>query len=243
MSVRSVKTEIFHQGDDLFIFLEQSLKNETLEGKVLAVTSKIVSIFEDRFVSHSSMTKADLVRQEADTYLCEGQFGVELTIKHGLLIPSAGIDESNSESGDYILFPKDPYQSAERIGKFLKEKFKLKNFGVILTDSHSMPLRRGVTGISLAHWGFKGVSSLVGQPDIFYKPLKFTHVDVADSLAVMAVLAMGEADDRAPLALVTYPKTEFVDQSFAGSAAQEICIPPEQDLYFPLLEPYINKHR
>ena len=173
---------------------------------------------------------------KADHYLCEGGFGAELTIKHGILIPSAGIDESNSESGDYILFPERPFESAQAIHQFLKKTFGVKNLGVILTDSHSMPLRRGVTGISLAHWGFKATTSLVGQADIFKKPLKFTHVDVADSLAVMAVFVMGEADDCTPLAVISDAKVEFSESSLES----EIRIEPENDLYYPLLAPYLK---
>jgi dihydrofolate synthase / folylpolyglutamate synthase len=189
IEIKAIRTEIFPVGGDIFSFLKQYTKNESLEGKVLAVTSKIVSLAESRIVKKESISKRELVQREADHYLCEGGFGVELTIKHGILIPSAGIDESNSETGDYILFPEDPFASAHAIWKFLKKEFSLENFGVILTDSHTMPLRGGVTGISLAHWGVRATNSLVGQPDIFRRPLKFTKVDVVDSLASMAVFA------------------------------------------------------
>jgi F420-0:gamma-glutamyl ligase len=235
--VRAVKTGIFCRGNDLNDFLEKNLGSLSLEGKVLAVTSKIVSIAENRLVPFSAGTKKELIKKEADTYLCEGSFGVELTIKHGILIPSAGIDESNSESGDYIIYPSNPYQSALALGSFLKKKFHLKDFGIILTDSHSTPLRKGVIGISLAHWGFVPTSSLVGQPDLFNKPLQFTSVDIADSLAAVAVLAMGEANECTPLALISSPKIVFNETS----SEHDIRIEPEKDLYFPLLSPYLKK--
>ncbi|RYG66695.1 cation:proton antiporter, partial [bacterium] len=84
-------------------------------------------------------------------------------------------------------------QVSAAIGAFLRKEFSLKNLGVVLTDSHSSPLRLGVTGLSLAHWGIRGTQSLVGAPDIFGKELKFTSVNVVDSLATMAVFTMGEA--------------------------------------------------
>ena len=166
-----------------------------------------------------------------------GGYDVELTIKHGLLIASAGIDESNSEHDKYILFPQDPYASAARIGTFLRKQFGIKNLGVILTDSHVMPLRRGVTGISLAHWGIKATQSLVGAPDIFGHALKFTSVDVVDALAATAVFLMGEADNRCPLAVINGAQLEFTDHS----SKEEISIPLEDDLYYPVLEAALNR--
>lgn len=232
----AISTAVFHAGENLLRFLEESLAKEPLEGTVLAITSKIVSLAEGRVVAKDKLSKKELVQQEADYYLCEGGFGTELTIKHGILIPSAGIDESNSESGGYILYPEKPFQTAEAIGRHFKSKFKLKNFGVLLTDSHSMPLRKGVTGFSLAHWGFKGVVSLVGEKDIFDKPLKFTHVDVADSLAATAVLCMGEARETTPLALLMSSQIQFTE----SSSEAEIRIDPRSDIYTPLLKPYLN---
>jgi F420-0:gamma-glutamyl ligase len=238
LSAATVRTRIFHPHEDIFAFLKDALRAEELEGKILAITSKVVSLSEGCLVAKSEMTKRALVEREADLYLGEGGYGVELTIRHGILIPSAGIDESNSESDNYILFPKNPYESAKRIWAYLRETFGLSNLGIILTDSHTMPLRRGVTGISLAHWGFKATRSLVGQPDIFGRPLKFTHIDVVDALASLAVFVMGEADDCTPLAVISNAKVEFTTES----SAQEITIEPENDLYFPLLKPCLKKN-
>lgn len=237
IEIQALKTGIFHAGDNLFSFLKTHLADQPLEGHIVAITSKIVSLSENRLVKKASISKREIVEKEADHYLCEGGFGVELTIKHGILIPSAGIDESNSETGDYVLFPENPFASAHAIWKFLKEEFSLVNLGVIMTDSHTMPLRRGVTGISLAHWGVRATNSLVGQPDLFQRPLKFTHVDVVDSLASMAVFAMGEADDCCPLALISGAKVEFTQTS----SADEIKIDPKLDLYYPLIAPHLKR--
>ena len=233
----AIPTEIFRRREDLFHFLEKYLTPFSLEGKIIAITSKIVSLAEDRVVSRSKFSKKELVEKEADHYLCPGGFGCEITIKHGILIPSSGIDESNSESGDYILYPEKPYESAQAIWRFLKENFNLTCVGVIITDSHSTPLRRGVTGISLAHWGLRPTKSLVGKPDLFQKNLKFTHVNVVDSLASLAVFTMGEANEGSPLALISGAQVEFTETS----SEQEIRIEPENDIYAPLLLPYLKR--
>jgi dihydrofolate synthase / folylpolyglutamate synthase len=232
VSVESVKTNVFHLGDDLFQFLKENLKGKDLEGKVIAITSKIISLAEKRTVNKTEIAKLDLIKREADVYIGPGGYGAELTIKHGILIPSSGIDESNAEEDFYILFPEKPYESAKKIWNFLKKEFKLKNCAVILTDSHTTPLRRGVTGISLAHWGFKATRSLIGKGDLFGRELKFTHVDLVDAMASMAVLIMGEADDSVPLALISGVKLEYSEVS----SGEEIKMDPKNDLYHPLLK-------
>ncbi len=236
LSATAIRTDLFKTGEDIFLFLKKHLEGTIQEGDILAITSKIVSLAENCLVSTQGLSKREIVEREADHYLGAGGYGCELTIKHGILIPSAGIDESNSESGDYILFPKDPYKSAREIGQFLRSEFSLKNIAVIITDSHTIPLRRGVTGISLAHWGMKGTKNLIGQPDLYSKPLKFTHVDVVDALAVAAVFVMGESNDACPLAILRTQNLEFTSEG----SAREIAIEPEQDIYFPLLKDFLK---
>ncbi|RYZ66854.1 MAG: hypothetical protein EOP05_18525 [Proteobacteria bacterium] len=153
-------------------------------------------------------------------------------MKHGLLIPSAGIDESNSEQDQFILFPKDPFASAKRLHDELAKKLKLSNLGVIITDSCPPPLRMGVIGVSLAHWGFKPTRSFVGAKDLFGRKLSMTRVNLVDSVAAMAVLSMGEANESRPLAIVEGVELEFTD----ATSLAEIAIKSEDDLYSPLFK-------
>lgn len=217
---------------DLYPFLFSFLKHYPLERKVLAVTSKVISMAENRFVPKSSVEKKDLILKQSQAYLGSGLHGMELTISQNILIPSAGIDESNSENEDYILYPKHPYESAQKLYLALQTEFALTHFGVIITDSHSTPLRRGVVGIALAHWGIQATKSLIGKPDLFDRNLKFTHVNVIDSLASAAVLTMGEAAECTPMAVLECDKLEFTKTS----SSKEITIPPSEDLYFSALK-------
>lgn len=237
ISSTAIRTRIFQFGEDLRAFLLEHLTKEQLEGNALALTTKLVSIAENRRTQRTSIDKRSLISKEADCYLTEGQYGVELTITKGLLIPSAGIDESNSQNDEYILYPQDPYASAKSLHGFLKNHFSLRNFALVLTDSHSAPLRRGVNGIALAHWGFRATKSLVGETDIFSKPLKFTHVNVADALASMAVFCMGEGSERTPLAIISGAEIDFTEHTDKA----EVQIEPENDLYYPLLKPWMKK--
>ncbi|MBC7387247.1 MAG: queuosine precursor transporter [Cryobacterium sp.] len=240
LRVEALRTSIFKQGEDLAAFIVSAVPSRFVsEGMILAITSKIVSLAEGEVISSSGLNKLELIRREADIYLGETLFGVSLTIKHGILIPSAGIDESNSDGEKFILFPKDPYQSAKLLHSALKKAWKLDRLGILITDSHTHPLRRGVTGIGLSHWGFKATRNLVGKRDLFGREVKMTHVNVIDALAVSAVYAMGEVAEQRPLAILNDEGIEFTD----SSSAEEISIPREEDLYGSLLFPETKTSR
>jgi F420-0:gamma-glutamyl ligase len=232
LQVTPVKTRTFKPGEDLAEFVLESLQGAKIEEEtVLAVTSKIVSLSENRLVHHEG-PKAELIRRESDHYFGEVGYGCHLTIKHGLFIPSAGIDESNSETGGFILYPEDPFQSACRLWERLRREWRIERLGILITDSHTTPLRRGVTGISLSHWGFQAVKNLVGTPDLFGRPLKVTTVNAADALASAAVYMMGEGNESQPLALLEGASVRFT----RATDPKEVQIPYEDDLYSPLFK-------
>lgn len=237
LAVSPIQTSIFHPGENLTEFV---LKNvpQTLwkERLILAITSKIVSLAEHRLVPADSIDKKSLIGQEADHNLGEIGHGVTLTIKHGLLVASAGIDESNSESGDYILYPRDPYSSAETLRKNLQKALGLKELGLIMTDSRTGPLRLGVVGVSLASAGFYPVRNMIGQNDIFDRPLKTTKINLVDSLAAVAVLMMGEANERCPLALIENAPVQFTETF----NREDLEVPLSEDMYLPLYEHLIK---
>ena len=237
LKVQPLKTEIYRLGDDFNRFLSKNLKGALLEGRILAVTSKIVSLAEGRLIAKSAVkSKKELIQKEADRFLGETGFGCYLTIKESLLIPSAGVDSSNAEGEFYIMYPEKPFLSAENIYKTIKRKFHLKNFGVLLTDSRTLPLRRGVVGAALAYFGFRGVQSKIGEKDLFGRELKITQINLADALAAAAVLSMGEGAESRPLALLSAPAV-FEEKSDFN---KELHIPFEDDLYKPLLENFFS---
>ena len=231
LQVEAVSTKIYHPGDDFKSFLIENTKGRLQEREILSVTSKIVSLSENRIVPKTAIDKKELICKEADHYLGEIEYGCHLTVKQGLLIPSAGVDESNAEGDYYILYPSDPFLSAKRIHGIIKRELCLKQFGILLTDSHTMPLRRGVLGAALAYYGFRGVESKIGTKDLFGKELKVTQINIADALAVAATHTMGEGGEGRPLAVIK-ASVEFAELSDNS----ELRIPLEEDLYKPLLE-------
>lgn len=199
------------------------------ENSILAITSKIVSICEGRVAKN--VDKHDLIKQEADLMLASQKniYGIDLTIKNNILIPNAGIDESNG-AGYFILWPKNPYKTAAAIRSYLQKRFKLKNIGVIITDSKTTPLKWGTTGTCLAYSGFMALNNYIGKKDIFGRKLQFTKANIADGLAAACVLVMGEGQEQTPLCLIE--DVPFVDFSIKK---EDLKISLSEDLYAPLL--------
>lgn len=241
LHIHPIKTRIFRAGEDLLNFVDEHIPDHrALDGAILAVTSKIVSLAENRRVPKSSISKRNLIEREAEVVLGEIGYGSILTIKEGHFIASAGIDESNSEDGHFILYPENPFASAERLCRHLRRRAGSDNVGVLFTDSRTTPLRLGVTGISLAHWGFRGLLNKVGQKDLFGSPLQMTKVNTPDSLAATATLLMGEADEAQPLALIRWENgLEFMPET----DPQELRSRLEEDLYYPFFKPFLKVQR
>jgi F420-0:gamma-glutamyl ligase len=130
------------------------------------------------------------VRREADAYLAQEDCPYHLTIKNQILIPSAGIDQSNGD-GTYILYPENIQETAATLWRHLRDRHCLTKVGVIITDSHTTPLRKGVTGITLGWCGFEPLHSYIGQPDIFGQPLRVTQINILDALAAFCCLCYG----------------------------------------------------
>lgn len=237
MHVESIRTHAITTADhDLLAILDAYLP-PLEEGSVVAITSKIVAICEGRVVPAHAAEKQALVEREAEWFLPQtsSRYNVSLTLKRGLLIAAAGIDASNA-AGHYVLWPSDPQATANAARAHLARRSGLSRLGVIITDSKTTPLRWGVTGAAIAHSGFRAVNDLIGEPDIFGRPLEMTRVHVADGLAGAAVLVMGEAAEQTPLAVITtLPFVSFQDRDPTADELQQLRIAAEDDLYAPLL--------
>src|SRR3989338_11068273 len=141
MQVKAIKTRVFlPPKDDLISLIKESFLDVKLKEKsIIVVTSKIVAIGQGRCIKIEKGTNKDnLIKKEAELYIDRDkvpQGYVILTLKNNILIPSSGIDESNA-NGYYILWPQNPYLAAKEIYTFIKNNYKLKKFGVIISDSH-----------------------------------------------------------------------------------------------------------
>ena len=241
LSVQAIQTSVFRPGDSLSDFIVSAVDSKLIhESMVLAITSKIVSLAENRLVPRDSISKSDLIDREAEINLGPIGYGSILTIKEGLMIASAGVDESNSEDGSFIIYPRDPFESARKIYEELRQRWKLEKLGIVLTDSKTSPLRLGVTGVSLSYWGFCGLQSKVGHRDLFDQPLVMTKVNLADGLAAAATLVMGEADESSPLAVLSGFDLDFQTNQDATQLRQELRVDIQDDLYQPFFQPFLQ---
>jgi dihydrofolate synthase / folylpolyglutamate synthase len=239
LHVKALKTHPIKVGESLIDILNAYVP-PLEEGSILAITSKIISLCQERIVLKESVDdKYTLIKQEADAYLSIAEksiYDIYLTITNDILIPSAGIDESNG-NGHYILFPKDIQKTATLIWNMLRQRDKVGTLGIIITDSHTTPLRRGVTGISLGWCGFEPLYSYIGKPDIYGNDLRVTQINNLDALAAAAVLMMGEGSEQTPLALITQaPRIQFLSRPPSIEEIRSVKIPLKEDLYAPLLE-------
>lgn len=240
MRITPIKTAIVHAHDDLFALLESALPAHLAEKTIVVVTSKIVALCEGAVrpkTTDEHAEKWEHVRQQAEWYIDphSSKYELMLTIKNQILAVNAGIDESNADN-HYVLFPQRPFDSAQHIWEFLKKQYGLKQVGVLITDSRTFPLKWGQIGTCLAYCGFSPLNNKIGQSDLFNRELKMTQVNVAEALAVAAVLEMGEAAESQPLALVEDAgMVEFVAAPPSAEAVAALAIAPEDDAYAPIL--------
>lgn len=239
MIIKAIKTRKFLPPKDDLWDLLSAIKKLT-ENSVVAVTSKVVAIGESRCIPIKDFPDKDqLVIKEADRYLprSAAPHGLVMhTIKNDLMVASAGIDESNG-NGYYILWPKNPQNSAMQIWKFLTNKFNIKNLGIIITDSRLVPLKRGVVGVAIGYFGFKPLRDYRGKKDIFGRKLQVETSNLPDSLASAAVLEMGEGIEQTPLGIITdVPYLEFTNKLPKDKGGEFIFkIPEEEDMFYPLI--------
>lgn len=231
-----VKTKIFTPPqDDLFRVLDEVL-TDLQEGDIVAISSKIVSIHEGNCFTKDSVEKKELVKREAELLIPRDYWPSPLTVKCNAFIGTAGIDESNS-NGYYIPLPKNPFVSAEQIHTYLAERFAVKNIGVLITDSHSSPLRRGAIGVSIGFWGFAPTINHVGEPDLFGRDFKIEVTNLVDGLAAGAGVVMGETDECQPVVIIRgVPKITFVD----GNKKDDVFVSFKDDTFRVLYERFLE---
>jgi len=213
------------------------------DGDVLVISSKFVSMSEGAVVDLSRVRvsrkarllaakcymepkMAELVLRESD-YIVRGVPGFLLAVRHGMIAPNAGIDKSNVPKGYAVLYPRDPFGTAENLRqKFLAERGV--RVGIVLADSRLMPTRIGTTGVAIACAGFEPVDDLRGRKDLFGNVLKVTFKAVADGLATMGVAVMGESDESTPAAVVRGARVTWSDKKFSW---KDMAVSPSQDIY------------
>lgn len=231
MEILPIKTRALRAPkDDLFEAIFAS-RLKLREGDIVAVSSKVISIHEGTTIPHESIEKRTLVKKSAERYLeiPTNTHRSIFTIAKGVMAGSSGIDESNA-NGHYILYPEKPFESARRFRKELMKRYGIKELGVIVTDSMSIPLRRGAIGFALSWDGFCPLNDYRNKKDLFGRPFKMELANIVDGLAAGAVAVMGEGNESTPLAIVRGANVTFGNRKPKDS----LMVTPEDDIFAPL---------
>lgn len=216
------------------------------EGDICVIAQKIVSKVEGRMVDPATVS----VRDEAQRIAAEtgrDAAGVQLILdesaellrvhpaaiiarhKTGHVLANAGIDASNVEDGALLLWPQDPDASARAIRAELKERAGVP-VAVVIADSMGRAWRIGTVGTAIGCAGLTVLEDRRGRGvDLFGRTLQATVIAVADSVAAMATLAMGEGDEGTPVAIVRGAGHWVTPEDGPGAASG--LRPVEQDMF------------
>lgn len=214
---RSVSGYLVHglpeikEGDDLAPLIESKFSLQ--DGDIVCIASTIVAKSEGMFRDLGDIQPTPRAKQiamgigkdprfvqavldESADVLIERPFILSVT-KFGHIGVNAGVDQSNVDGGRILLLPRDPIASAEKIrSRFGKE------CAVIITDTCGRPFRCGVTGVSIGWSGINPLRDWRGVADMHGRKLEITLEAIADEIAGMANLLIGEAGDGTPVAVI-----------------------------------------
>lgn len=206
---------------------------------IICITTKIMSLYENQV--HTNISKSNLIKQQADIYLGNLN-GIELAIIQDILMPNAGIDQSNvpyststcnsaSNHSTYISWPKNCNATAKMLWHEIRQHLASHDqFAVLLTDTKTNFCRRGAVGICTGCYGINPLKSYINKPDLNGRPLIATKVNVVDSLAAIAVMMMGESNEQTPIVLLeNVQQVEFCPTTV--DMLNELKVDLQDDLY------------
>ena len=225
--------------------LEALTKNNTKleDGDVVVISTKYISNAQGRIIELNKIKTseegeqiskkfqlkpeiAEVVIRESDK-IFGGISGFLITSSDYIMAPNAGIDKSNAKKGKIILYPKDPFKTAEEIRRKIFLNLSI-HVGVILVDSRLMPARIGTTGVAISCAGLEPVLDMRAKKDLDGNPLKVTFQAVADNLATIANHKMGEGNESKPFAIIKNSGTNLTDRKINPT---EMAISPDQCVY------------
>ncbi|WP_299291070.1 coenzyme F420-0:L-glutamate ligase [Nitrosopumilus sp.] len=246
LTVLPLLTERKEEKFDVFEALMDALtKNNAKleEGDIVVISTKYISNAQGRIIELNKIKTSDegeqisrkfqlkpeiaeVVIRESDK-IFGGISGFVITSSDDIMAPNAGIDKSNAKKGKIILYPKNPFKTAEEIRRKIFLKFSI-HVGIILVDSRLMPARIGTTGVAISCAGLEPVLDMRAQKDLDGNPLKVTFQAVADNLATIANYKMGEGAESKPFAIIKNSGTNLTDRKINPS---EMAISPDQCVY------------
>ncbi|WP_232493195.1 coenzyme F420-0:L-glutamate ligase [Novosphingobium kaempferiae] len=219
------------------------------DGDICVVAQKIVSKVEGRMVDLASVevgeealalaartgrdpAMAQAILDESAEIMRPHPAAIIARHRTGHVLANAGIDASNVEGGDsgtVLLWPVDPDASARQLRADLREASGV-HVGVVIADSMGRAWRIGTVGTAIGSAGITVLEDRRGKAvDLYGRTLQATVIAVADSIATMAALAMGEGDEGTPVAIVRGAQRWTCEDDGPGAASG--LRPVEQDMF------------
>lgn len=217
-------------GDDLAAQIAAGA--DLQDGDVLVVTSKAVSKIEGRLLAVDTddpEAREDLRQKAIDSETARvvarrGRLQIVQT-HWGLVMATAGVDQSNVPVDEIALLPVDPDASARRLRAELAERAGV-DVAVVITDSMGRPWRGGIVDFAIGVAGLTAVTDARGQVDRFGNELRVTQVAVADELAAAGDLVKGKLSG-VPVAVVRGYQGPADD----GAGSRELIRGADTDLF------------
>jgi coenzyme F420-0:L-glutamate ligase/coenzyme F420-1:gamma-L-glutamate ligase len=146
---------------------------------------------------------------------------------NGMVCANAGVDRSNIRGErNVVLLPKDANVSAKRIKQEIMDKVGC-NVGIIISDTHGRPLRRGEINVAIGVAGIKPIRDRRGEKDLFGYILRIKRTAIADELSSAAELVIGQTNEGIPAAIIR----GYQYQSSENASANELARPKERDMF------------
>jgi len=101
----------------------------------------------------------------------------------------------------YSRLPADLDGSANHL-RIELERLTGKKLAVIIGDTYSRPFRVGQVEFAIGISGFDPIVDYRGSKDLFGYKLKFKYVALADEVAAVAELVMGQGSEGVPAVIV-----------------------------------------
>ncbi len=222
-------------GDNLLTLIIQSLQDSGVElenDDVLVLAQKVISKAENRYaylneieaskeaIELAAKTDKDprvveLILNESVDVVKHRKGAIIVEHRLGYVHANAGIDQSNihsdSDNPRVLLLPINPDKSAAQLRQGLQQQTG-KQVAIIVNDSAGRAWREGTMGFAIGTAGFEPVVDLIGQVDLFDRPLEATTVAIADELAAAGSFLMGQAAEGAPVVLIRGAKLPTSNQ-------------------------------
>ncbi len=253
VSIHPVKSpRIISWGESVFDTFAEALEMENVvleDGDVVSITSKVFTMQQKSAVllddvkptieARELAIEASLDPRVAQLIIDESKGEIIGSVFHAVLAKTpyglsanAGIDLSNCPEGYALLLPREPDKEAVIFRDKIKERYGV-TVAVIITDSRTIPLRRGTTAVAIGIAGMEPIIDERGNKDLYGYTMSISSRAIADNVANCTNLVMGETDEQIPFAVargIEYKQSTDMTMLTA-------LMPEDQCLYFaPLMK-------